>query len=94
MLVLFVVSFIFSFIAYWEKHIADLTKDNVVKMHIRGALHAFLGALIGVVAYAMLIEFQNDLNFILKISLSIFAAVLSDSILLKSRKSVEDFDGK
>ena len=89
---LFVTSFIFSLVAYWDKHIGEVTKSNKVKLHTRGALHAFLGALVGVTIYALQLEHFPDSVMLLKVALSIVAAVVSDSILLKGRQIVEGFN--
>jgi len=90
--VLFAVSFIFSFIAYLEKHIGEITKDNSVKMYIRGALHSTIGALIAVVVYSVQVEYWAESNFLLKISMSVMAAVLSDTLLLRARKEIGERD--
>jgi uncharacterized membrane protein len=86
--VLFVVAFIFSFIGYLEKHIEEITKDNRIKMYVRGALHSAIGALVAVVVYALLDEYQHEINFLLKISLSVIGSVLSDSILMRARREI------
>ena len=90
--VLFAVSFVFSFIGYLEKHIEDITKDNRIKMYTRGALHSAIGALIAVVIYSIQVEYWAESNFLLKISLAVMGAVLSDTLLLRARREIGERD--
>jgi len=92
--ILFTVSFIFSFIGYLEKHIEEITKDNRIKMYVRGALHSAIGALVAVVIYAVQVEYWEESNFLLKIALSVMGAVLSDTILLRARREIGERDVK
>jgi len=91
-IVLFFVSFIFSFIGYLEKNISELTKDNSFKMYVRGALHSAIGALVSVVVYAIQLEYWEESNFLLKITLSVLASVLSDTILMRARREIGERD--
>jgi len=90
--VLFFVSFIFSFIGYMEKHISELTKDNAVKMYVRGALHSAIGALVSVVVYALQVEYFEESSFLLKIALAVLASILSDTILMRARREIGERD--
>lgn len=92
--VLFVVAFIFSFIAYLEEHIEEITKDNRLKMYVRGALHSAIGALVAVTVYAILDEHWHEISILLKIALSVLGSVLSDSILLRARREIGERDVK
>ena len=92
--VLFFVSFVFSFIGYLEKHIEEITKDNRVKMYVRGALHSAIGALVAVVVYAVLDDYVEEMSFLLKIVLAVLGSVLSDSLLLRARREIGERDVK
>ena len=92
--VLFVVAFIFSFIAFLEKHIEEITKDNRLKMYTRGALHSSIGGLVAVVVYALQDEYWHENGFLLKVSLAIIGSVLSDTLLLRARREIGERDVK
>lgn len=89
--VLFAVAFVFSFIGYLEKHIEEMTKDNWIKMNVRGALHSAIGALVAVVVYATLDDYVTDMSFLLKIVLAVLGSVVSDTLLLRLRKGIGEF---
>ena len=78
--VFFIIFFIFSFVSWLDENIKKMTKENGTKMVIRGSINAFIGALVGIVAYAGLTDYFPQMGELLRISLGALSAVFSNMI--------------
>ena len=78
--IFFIIFFIFSFVSWLDENIKKMTKDNKIKMLVRGSINSLLGALIGIVAYAGLTDYFPEMGEILRISLGALSAVFSNLI--------------
>ena len=79
-LVFFIVFFIFSFVSWLDENIKNMTKENKTKMVVRGAINSFIGALVGIVAYAGLSDYYPEMSELLRIGLGALSAVFSNLI--------------
>ena len=79
-IIFFIIFFIFSFVSWLDENIKKMTKDNKIKMLVRGSINSLLGALIGIVAYAGLTDYFPEMGEILRISLGALSAVFSNLI--------------
>ena len=78
--VFFIIFFIFSFVSWLDENIKKMTSENKVKMIVRGSINAFIGALVGIVAYAGLTDYFPAMGEMLRISLGALSAVFSNLI--------------
>jgi len=78
--VFFIIFFIFSFVSWLDENIKKMTKENNTKMIVRGSVNAFIGALVGIVAYAWLTDYYAQMGELLRISLGALSAVFSNVI--------------
>lgn len=76
----FIIFFIFSFVSWLDENIKNITKQNRTKMLVRASINSFIGALVGIVAYAGLSDYYPQMGEVLRISLGALSAVFSNLI--------------
>ena len=78
--IFFIIFFIFSFVSWLDENIKNITEKNKTKMLVRGSINSFIGALVGIVAYAGLSDYYPQMGEVLRISLGALSAVFSNLI--------------